>query len=191
MTDIPRSDFDGEAYQARFDALPRSGMDVHGEARLVLSFGPSSVLDAGCGTGRVAIALARQTIDVVGVDVNSSMIAQARRQAPELTWVEADLAHLDLGRQFDVVILAGNVPLFCEPSLRNSLVSSCASHVAPAGAMIAGFGLDGRHGFGKYELSDYDEACARSGLHFAYRWSSWDRETYNDGSAYAVSVHRR
>lgn len=191
MTDTPRSDFDGAAYQARFDALAQSGMDVHGEARLVMSFGPSSVLDAGCGTGRVAIELARQGIDVVGVDVNASMITQARRQAPDLTWVEADLAVMDLARHFDVVILAGNVPLFCEPSLRSDLVSSCAAHVAPAGALVAGFALDGRHGYGKYDLSDYDKACAQSGLHFAHRWSSWDRDTYKDGSSYAVSVHKR
>ena len=51
-----------------------------------------SVLDAGCGTGRVAIELARHGVDVVGVDVDASMIGEARRRAPELEWVEADLA---------------------------------------------------------------------------------------------------
>ena len=69
--------FDGEAYQRRFDELRASGADVHGEATFVLSFSPSSVLDAGCGTGRVAIELARTGVDVVGVDADQSMLATA------------------------------------------------------------------------------------------------------------------
>ena len=50
-------------YQARFDRLAASGQDVHGEATFVRAYSPSSVLDAGCGTGRVAIELARHGID--------------------------------------------------------------------------------------------------------------------------------
>ncbi len=65
----PVADFDGEAYQAKFDGLAAQGVDVHGEASLVLSFAPASVLDAGCGTGRVAVELARHGVDVVGVDI--------------------------------------------------------------------------------------------------------------------------
>ena len=191
MTEISGSDFDGEAYQARFDALARTGMDMHGEARLVMSFAPTSVLDAGCGTGRVSIELAKHGLDVVGVDVNASMIAKAKRLGPGIDWVEADLASLDLARRFDVVVLAGNVPLFCEPSRRAALVASCAAHVETGGAMIAGFGLDGRHGYGKYELEDYDAACSQSGLRLAERWSSWDRATFDEESSYAVTVHRR
>src|SRR6202162_4237663 len=115
------SDFDGRAYQARFDELAAKGLDVHGEATLVLSLRPKSVLDAGCGTGRVAIELARHGVDVVGVDVDGSMIAEARRRAPHLQWAQADLATLDLGRLFDLVVLAGNVPLFCPPGTRSAL----------------------------------------------------------------------
>lgn len=126
--------FDGRAYQARFDALAEKGTDVHGEASLVRSLGPVSVLDAGCGTGRVAIELARHGADIVGVDIDPSMIGEARRRAPELEWVESDLAALALGRQFDVVVMAGNVPLFCPSAKRSALVEACAAHVAQGGA---------------------------------------------------------
>jgi SAM-dependent methyltransferase len=184
--------FDGPAYQARFDALAREGTDVHGEARFVLAFAPHTVLDAGCGTGRVAIELAYAGIEVTGVEVDPSMIAEARRQAPSggstatPTWVEADLAGLNLGRQFDVVVLAGNVPLFCPPDKRPALVASCADHVAPGGVMIAGFALDGR-----YTLEEWDVACATTSLVPAERCSTWDRQPYTHGADYAVSVHRR
>ncbi len=180
------SDFDGRTYQARFDALAEAGVAVHGEAELVRSFHPGTVLDAGCGTGRVAIELARHEVDVVGVDTDASMLDEARRQAPLLAWVEADLATLDLGRRFDVVVLAGNVPLFCPPAARSDLVRMCAAHVGPGGAMVAGFQRDRR-----YRLDDYDAACRAAGLTPAWRWASWDGEPFVTDSPYAVSVHRR
>src|ERR1700732_4830520 len=62
----------GGDYQRRFDELASSGVDVHGEATFVVRRAPASVLDAGCGTGRVAIELARRGITVVGVDVDRS-----------------------------------------------------------------------------------------------------------------------
>ena len=46
--------WDGRSYQERFDRLDASGADVHGEAEFVMRRDPSAVLDAGCGTGRVA-----------------------------------------------------------------------------------------------------------------------------------------
>src|SRR5689334_19172434 len=65
--------WDGAEYQKRFDDLASSGVDVHGEATFVMRAAPRSVLDAGCGTGRVAIELARRGVEVVGVDVDPSM----------------------------------------------------------------------------------------------------------------------
>ena len=159
---------------------------MHGEAALVRSLHPASVLDAGCGTGRVAIELSRHDITVVGVDVDASMIAEARRRAPGLPWIEADLATLDLGRRFDVVILAGNVPLFCPPASRAALVGACAAHVMAGGAMVAGFQL--QRG---YQLDDYDTACRAAALTLEARFSTWAGDPFGDGGDYAVSIHRR
>lgn len=184
MASMPN--FDGAAYQARIDALAETGVNVHGEATLVRALNPASVLDAGCGTGRVAIELARHGIDTVGVDVDASMIAEARRRAPELEWIESDLAALALGRSFDVVVLAGNVPLFCPVETRASLVRACASHLLPGGVIVAGFQL--QRG---YELSEYDSACDAAGLSLRERFATWDHERFRAGSVYAVSVHVR
>ncbi|MEA3019287.1 MAG: hypothetical protein QOI47_811 [Actinomycetota bacterium] len=179
------TDWDGDRYQARFDALAADGADVHGEASFVIALGPASVLDAGCGSGRVAIELARRGIDVVGVDVSASMLATARRSAPIIDWIEHDLATLALGRRFDVVVLAGNVPLFTAPGTQAALVAGCARHVAPGGALVAGFQLDG-----VYDLASYDAHCEDAGLVLHERHSTWARAPYVDGDAYAVSVHR-
>jgi 2-polyprenyl-3-methyl-5-hydroxy-6-metoxy-1,4-benzoquinol methylase len=179
------SQFDGRDYQSRFDELAERGVDVHGEATFVRSLQPRSVLDAGCGTGRVAIELARHGIDVVGVDVDASMIAEARRRAPDQEWIETDLVDLALGRTFDVVVLAGNVPLFARAGTQDALVNACAMHVVAAGALVAGFQLD--RGYG---LAAYDAACENAGLSPAERWATWDREPFVPGGNYAVSVHR-
>lgn len=178
-------DWEGDDYQARFDRLAASGADVHGEATFVRAYAPTMVLDAGCGTGRVAIELARHGIEVAGVDVDPSMLATARRLAPGLTWVESDLTTLDLGRTFDVVVLAGNVPLFTPPGTQAGLVAGVARHVAPEGRLIAGFSLDRG-----YTTDDWDAHATAAGLVLAERFATWDRQPWVSGGAYAVSVHR-
>lgn len=177
--------FDGRSYQARFDAMAGQGVDVHGEASLVRSYVPASVLDAGCGTGRVAIELDRHGIEVVGVDVDESMLGEARRLAPHLTWIHGDLADLALERSFDVVVMAGNVPLFCPELARPCLVERCGAHLVDGGRLVSGFSL-GRG----YGLDAYDLAAASAGLELEARWSTWDRRPFTPGSDYAVSVHR-
>ncbi|MFI1018717.1 class I SAM-dependent DNA methyltransferase [Streptomyces sp. NPDC020965] len=177
--------WNGDEYQARFDQIAADGADVHGEAALVRSFTPGTVLDAGCGTGRVAVELARHGIAVVGVDVDASMLATARRRAPEIHWHQHDLAGLDLGRSFDVVVMAGNVPLFTPAGTEPALVAGVARHVRPTGHLIAGFSLD--RGYG---LDAYDAHCRAAGLVLEARYATWSRAPYDDGE-YAVSVHRR
>jgi SAM-dependent methyltransferase len=181
-----RASIDLDAYEARWEQMAAAGGDPHGEADLVASFGPASVLDAGCGTGRVAIELARRGVTVVGVDVDPDMVERARAKAPDLTWHVADLASLDLHERFDLVVLAGNVvPYVPEPD-RAAAVAACARHLVPGGLLVAGF--TSRPGWPA--PADYDAWCERAGLEPAHRWSSWDRAPYSGGD-YLVAVHRR
>lgn len=178
--------WDGDAYQKRFDDLAASGTDVHGEASFVMGFAPSTVLDAGCGTGRVAIELARRGVRVVGVDVDASMLATARAQGSSITWIEHDLTTLDLGERFDVVLLAGNVPLFTPPGTQPALVAHCARHVGPEGVLVAGFQL-GRG----YDLAAYDADCRAADCILRARFSTWSGDPFATSDDYAVSVHAR
>jgi SAM-dependent methyltransferase len=178
--------WEGESYQERFDALAATGEDVHGEAGFVSRLSPTSVLDAGCGTGRVAIELARRGVPVVGVDTDASMLATARSRGPSVTWIRADVTKLDLGQVFDVVVMAGNVPLFTPEGSQAALVAGGARHVAPGGALVVGYQL-GRG----YELDEYDRHCADAGLYLEGRWSTWGRDPFPGDGSYAVSLHRR
>lgn len=190
----------GREYAARFDALAASGADVHGEATLCASLVPpgSRVLDAGCGTGRVAIRLAELGLQVTGVDVDPSMLVVARERRPDLPWVEGDLAELDLlgagADPFDLVVLAGNVVPLVAEGTEQRVVARVAAHVAPGGLLVAGFGLDRAHlpaAAALVQLGDYDAWCEAAGLQLVRRLATWDGQPYVEGGGYAVSVHAR
>ncbi|CAB4586410.1 unannotated protein [freshwater metagenome] len=178
-----RRSVDLDEYEARFvhDA-------AHGEADLVASLHPRSVLDAGCGTGRVAIELDRRGIEAVGVDLDGDLLALAARKAPQLRWECTDLASMDLGRTFDVVVLAGNVLLFCRDDRRSDVVARCAAHLGPGGLLVAGFSL--RMAESSIRLDEYDAAATAAGLVMVERWATWERDVYV-GGGYVVSLHRR
>jgi len=101
---MPPHDWDGATYDRISAPLERNGLRVLD--RLILR-GDETVLDAGCGSGRVTQALIERLPrgQVIGVDGSAGMIAAARQRlgdAAEL--IVSDLAELDLGgRQVDAV----------------------------------------------------------------------------------------
>jgi SAM-dependent methyltransferase len=177
----------GVRYAKRFADLEASGVEVHGEADFVAALTPSSVLDAGCGTGRVAIELARRGIDVCGVDRDAEMLSVARTLAPQLRWEEADVADpsFELGVRFAVVVAAGNVMIFLSPGSEGAALRGLARHLEPGGALVAGFQLQA----GGLTLDAYDDLARAAGVEPAGRFATWDRRPFLGGD-YAVSVHR-
>lgn len=172
------------AYARRFRHLAARGGDVHGEAGFVarLRPAPARVLDAGCGTGRTGIRLAELGYDVLGCDVDETMLAVAVEDAPHLAWRVADLAALettDLGPAYDVVLLAGNVVPLLDPGTLEAAARGLAHHLAPDGVLVAGFGLDAAHLPGDCPptpLADVDAAFAGVGLARQGTWPGWDEE---------------
>jgi SAM-dependent methyltransferase len=181
----------GAGYAQRFADLAAAGEEVHGEADLVDRLLPrgAHVLDAGCGTGRVAVELARRGHRTTGADLDASMLAEARRAAPELRWVDGDLLVLaaeQVGAPFDAVVLAGNVVVYLTPGTEADVVARLAGWLVPGGVLVAGFAAD-RH----VAPSDLARWCAAAGLEPAHAWSGWDGAPAAPGDAYSVQVHRR
>lgn len=180
----------GAAYAARFDELAASGADPHGEARFVdaLLARGSTVVDAGCGTGRVAAELARRGHRPTGVDLDSSMLAEARRRHGDLAWVEADLLDVT-GEQVcapvDCVLLAGNVVVYLTPGTEADVVARTASWLRPGGLLVAGFAAD-RH----VSRHEYRTWCSAAGLEPVTGHAGWGGGPDDDGP-YTVQVHRR
>jgi len=183
---LNRSNIDGEAYDAPYRHRAQAGENVHGEADFVERFHPKSVLDAGCGTGRVAIELARRDIETVGVDIDPRLLDTARQKAPDLEWHLADLSTVGLSRRFDAIVMAGNVMIFLAPGTEGVVLQNMARHLAREGVLITGFQL----AMGYLEIEDYDRLAEAAGLELIERWSTWDRARWNGLSNYAVSVHR-
>jgi SAM-dependent methyltransferase len=170
-------------YDAQWERMAASGVDPHGEVAFVMEFAPASVLDAGCGTGRVAIELARRGVEAVGVDLDDGLLAAARTKAPELPWHLADLATVDLGRTFDVVVLAGNVMIFVARGTEEKVLANMRAHLGPGGRLVAGFQVQS----GRLPLATFDALAAHAGLALVDRFATWARAPYTGGD-YAVSV---
>jgi SAM-dependent methyltransferase len=189
-SDRPR----GADYDRRFEDLAAGGMDMHGEAALVSEYAPESVLDAGCGTGRVAIELSRRGYDVMGIDLDEAMLESARTKAPDITWLQGDLADpgLDLGgrtetRAFDLIVMAGNMLIFVTPGTEGQVIQNAARWLRPGGRLLTGYSIrPGGFGPGRH-----DELAASAGLVLQDRWSTWDKAPFKPGDTYTVAVHRR
>ena len=124
MTEKPRAFYEAdslstEIYDVRSAAIIAGspiGGDVDFYQRLAAERG-GPVLDVGCGTGRVAVALAEDGIDVVGVDLSMPMLrlAEERRAslpaevAARLTFIHGDMETLDLGRRFPLIVAPSRV----------------------------------------------------------------------------------
>lgn len=106
----------GADYAKVYDAIYRS-KDYDGEVdlieRILTSHGRAGsrwLLDLGCGTGNHAFRLAERGHFVVGVDRSTEMLALANAKAKtagsgSVEFHEADIRKLDLGRQFDAVLM--------------------------------------------------------------------------------------
>ncbi len=179
----------GDEYDARFAQFAAQGRYLHGEADLVAALAgdpPSLMLDAGCGTGRVAIELARRGYEVVGIDAEPAMLDTALTKAPDLEWTLGDLSTAALpDSYFDLAVAAGNVMIFLELGTEGAVVSNLARTVVPGGLVVAGFQV-GR----QLSLERYDALSAAAGLELVDRFATWERASYMGGD-YAVSVHRR
>jgi demethylmenaquinone methyltransferase/2-methoxy-6-polyprenyl-1,4-benzoquinol methylase len=109
----------------RYDLLNRTlsgGMDQRWRRRVVRQLAPLSgrvAVDVACGTGDLALALARGGARVVGVDFTFEMLARApvkarrlaerspARRAPAVEWLQGDAMQLPLrAASVDVVTIA-------------------------------------------------------------------------------------
>jgi SAM-dependent methyltransferase len=181
-------------YAERFRSMAERGQDVHGEATFVadLIAPPARILDAGCGTGRVAVRLAELGYDVVGVDVDPSMLDEARAAAPDLDWRQGDLATFDLGELFDVVLVAGNTIPLLEPGTLLDACERLGHHLSPGGVVVCGYGLDDAHLPGDCPptaLNDVDAAFGVLGLDALMRYSTWDGHAFDPADGYAITLY--
>ncbi len=175
----------GTSYDEAFRELAAQGIDVHGEAAYVAALLPpgARVLDAGCGTGRVAVELAHRGYQVTGVDNDTSMLAVARSH-DEIRWFDADLATLELGKRFDLVVAAGNVVVFLAPGSEPGVLARLAAHLEPGGLLVSGWRTD------RLAVATYDAWARAAGLEEVARHATWQGELWTEDADWCVAVDR-
>lgn len=100
-----------------------------------------TVLDAACGTGWHAIALAQRGYIVTGCDASPAMIERARSNAAqarvEVTFCIADLTHLELADRFDAVLCLGNsLPHLLSQTVLIQALRQMRAQLNPGGVLV-------------------------------------------------------
>ena len=108
----------------------------------VRRFEVHSALDAACGTGLFALAMADRGLSVVGADISAGMLDQARRAAEEsgadLQWVQAPMQELagQLDERYDAVLCMGNsLPHLLDDADLDAAMGSFAAMLRPGGTL--------------------------------------------------------
>jgi SAM-dependent methyltransferase len=85
--------------------------DIDFMVELADELNAETIVDYGCGTGQLAVALARPGRRVIGVDPAKAMLdlAQTRGRSNLVEWIWGDISALD-ARDLDLAVMTGNIP---------------------------------------------------------------------------------
>jgi SAM-dependent methyltransferase len=99
-----------------------------------------TLLEIACGTGRVAIRLAQDGVNTIGLDLSPEMLEVAREKSkgvPNISWVQADMCAFDLGETFGLVVIPGHAFQHLNTSLEQVACLQCLyRHLMPGGRLV-------------------------------------------------------
>lgn len=99
----------------------------------------AAILDAGCGTGRYAIELARRGYAVHGIDLSPELIDVARQSMSDglrsVSFAVGDIAALD-GRRYDAILCRGVLNDLVEDDRRDAVFEAFAALLRPGGVLV-------------------------------------------------------
>jgi len=94
----------------------------------------SDILEAGCGGGQHTALMAPFARSIVAVDLNTAELAKGRyKELRNVTFRQGDIASLDLGREFDVVICVGVIHHTDDP---DRTFANLLKHVRSGGRLV-------------------------------------------------------
>jgi len=146
------------------------------------------ILELGCGTGRVAIPLAQDGHEVVGLDRSAAMLARAeknaRRDGVSLRLVEGDMRSFSFSEAFALIAVPSNTFLMLTPDERWACLARSREHLSPTGL----FALDlfqpdpdriaGVDGGVREEWTRHDSESGREVTKFSSTRSDVDKTTF-------------
>jgi SAM-dependent methyltransferase len=155
---------EAELYDIAFD------WDLSEEAAWLAQRLGRSVLEPGCGSGRMLAALAAHGLESVGIDTSEEMLALARARGCEV--VRADMSNFDLGRRFDGgVSVVSTVGILKRDGFASHL-ESMARHLERDGRYLVQQGVFA--GEGERWRSEWEAERGGTKLHIV--WEAIDRD---------------
>jgi SAM-dependent methyltransferase len=126
-----------------YDLTPQFPNDIPYYTTLIRP-GEASILELGCGTGRVLMPLAQRCDFVHGIDRSASMLAICRQKARDaklpsskVAITEGDISRFDLGRSFDLILAPWRVVQNLETDAQlDGLFACIRRHLAPRGSCV-------------------------------------------------------
>jgi len=94
------------------------------------------VLDAGCGTGRYAAALAGHGYRVTGVDLAPDLVAVARRRGGSARFAVGDLSALPLRAAYDAALCRGVLNDVLDDDVRRAVMRALAGVLTGPGVLV-------------------------------------------------------
>lgn len=118
-----------------------SDFDDYPFYRFLIESNPGRVLDLGCGTGRILCRLARDGIEVTGVDSSAEMLEICRTKLASsglvATILRDDIRNFNIGSRFDSILIPGfTFQLLLESQEIQRCLDSCFKHLAPSGQLV-------------------------------------------------------
>lgn len=180
-----------ERYAQRWERIEAEGNDIDGEARAIDAIAErrSTILDAGCGNGRLAGYLARAGHRALGVDLDPHLVDVANTKYSEADFEVADLADFTLYdeageiKAFDIIVSAGNVQAFLADWERVPALENIAKHLHTSSRYVTGFQLSRG-----YSSPQFTEDAEAAGLKVIQRFGSWQFEPFTEDSGFLLAV---
>lgn len=130
--------FENPRLAAIYDALDPDRSDLDLYVDFASGVGASRILDIGCGTGTLAVLLARRGFEVVGIDPARSCVdvARGKRHAELVTWIHGYTTDV-VEDQFDLVTMTGNVAqAIVDPGEWNDVLTSAHRLLRAGGYLV-------------------------------------------------------
>jgi SAM-dependent methyltransferase len=108
-------------------------------AAAVTELGDPRVLDAGCGAGRMSRYLAGRGCRVHGADLSPAMVAQARRNHPDLAFTVGSLSDLPYPDDHFAGVMLWYSIIHTPPGGQARLFAEATRVLRPGGYLLVGF----------------------------------------------------
>lgn len=187
---------DLDAYADKMRLLAGKGADLGVDARFIDMLAPrgSRILDIGCGIGSAVNALRLSGHKAYGVDPTRAVLDVAGdifdtgwyRQLAVEQLSDERLRAEGLPGRYEVILMSGNVPAFLSEETLKDAFRKVFELLVDGGLFVVGTTVAARGG-----PKAQDTAARLAGFLFLNRFSDWHLSSFEQDSAWSVSVHAK